>query len=92
VAISNFCLKSTPFSVYIDQNQRSCGKIFLKRSAVGSSHIFALFNNPKFIQTQTGVTIFFFPFIFLGFFVYMFLCRPSEASTRYCVIQGGYPP
>jgi hypothetical protein len=22
----------------------------------------------------------------------MYLCRPSEASTRYCVIPGGYPP
>ncbi len=21
-----------------------------------------------------------------------YLCRPSEASTRYCVIPGGYPP
>ncbi len=35
---------------------------------------------------------FFFPYIFLGIFVYMYLCRPSEASTRYCVIPGGYPP
>ncbi len=26
-------------------------------------------------------------------FVYMeYLCRPSEASTRYCVIPSGYPP
>jgi hypothetical protein len=25
--------------------------------------------------------------------VYMeYLCRPSEASTRFCVIPGGYPP
>ncbi len=22
----------------------------------------------------------------------MYLCRPSEASTRYCAIPGGYPP
>jgi hypothetical protein len=36
--------------------------------------------------------IFFFSYIFLGFFVYMYLCRPSEASTWYCVIPGGYPP
>ncbi len=36
---------------------------------------------------------YFFSYIFLGFFcVYMYLCRPSEASTRYCVIPGGYPP
>ncbi len=35
----------------------------------------------------------FFSYIFLGFFVYMdYLCLPSEASTRYCVIPGGYPP
>ncbi len=35
----------------------------------------------------------FFSYIFLGVFVYMeYLCRPSEASTRYCVIPGGYPP
>jgi hypothetical protein len=32
-------------------------------------------------------------FTFLGVFVYIvYLCRPSEASTRYCVIPGGYPP
>jgi hypothetical protein len=34
----------------------------------------------------------FFSFIFLWVFVYMYLCRPSEASTRYCAIPGGYPP
>ncbi len=35
----------------------------------------------------------FFSFIFfLLVFVYMYLCRPSEASTRYCVIPGGNPP
>ncbi len=34
----------------------------------------------------------FFSFIFLWVVVYMYLCRPSEASTRYCVIPGGYPP
>ncbi len=34
----------------------------------------------------------FFSFIFWWVFVYMYLCRPSEASTRYCVIPGGYPP
>ncbi len=36
---------------------------------------------------------FFFSFIFLWVFVYIvYLCRPSEASTWYCVIPGGYPP
>ncbi len=31
--------------------------------------------------------------IFCGVFVYMeYLCRPSEASTWYCAIPGGYPP
>ncbi len=36
---------------------------------------------------------FFFSYIFLGVFVYIvYLCRPSEASTWYCVIPGGYPP
>jgi hypothetical protein len=35
---------------------------------------------------------FFFLYIFIGFCVYVYLCRPSEASTRYCVIPGGYPP
>jgi hypothetical protein len=34
----------------------------------------------------------FFSFIFLWVFVYMYLCRHSEASTQYCVIPGGYPP
>jgi hypothetical protein len=34
----------------------------------------------------------FFSFIFLWVFVYMYLCRPSEASTRYCAIPAGYPP
>jgi hypothetical protein len=34
----------------------------------------------------------FFSYIILWVFVYMYLCRPSEASTRYCVIPGGYPP
>ncbi len=34
----------------------------------------------------------FFSYIFLGVFVYIYLCHPSEASTRYCVIPGGYPP
>jgi hypothetical protein len=34
-----------------------------------------------------------FLYIFGGFCVYvLYLCRPSEASTRYCVIPGGYPP
>ncbi len=34
-----------------------------------------------------------FSYIVLGFFVYTeYLCRPSEASTRYCVILGDYPP
>ncbi len=34
-----------------------------------------------------------FSYIFVGVFVYMeYLCRPSEASTRYWVIPGGYPP
>jgi hypothetical protein len=33
-----------------------------------------------------------FPHIFLGFFVHIeYLCRPSEASTRYCVLLGGNP-
>ncbi len=31
-------------------------------------------------------------YFFVVFCVYMYLCRPSEASTRYCVIPGGYPP
>ncbi len=35
---------------------------------------------------------YFFSYIFLWVFVYMYLCHPSEASTRYCVIPGGYPP
>ncbi len=39
-----------------------------------------------------GGTEVFFSFIFLWVFVYMYLCRPSEASTRYCAIPGGYPP
>ncbi len=35
----------------------------------------------------------FFSFTFLGVFLYIvYLCRPSEASTWYCVIPGGYPP
>jgi thiol:disulfide interchange protein len=35
----------------------------------------------------------FFPYIFLGVFVYIvYLCHPSEASTWDCVIPGGYPP
>ncbi len=36
----------------------------------------------------------FLSYIFLGFFfVYTeYHCRPSNASTRYCAIQGGYPP
>ncbi len=38
------------------------------------------------------VFFYFYSYIFLGVFVYMYLCRPSEASTRYCVIPGGYPP
>ncbi len=37
-------------------------------------------------------SILFFSYIFLGLFVYMYLCRPSEASTWYCVIPGGHPP
>jgi hypothetical protein len=37
--------------------------------------------------------LFFFSYIFLEVFVHTeYLCRPSEASTRYCVIPGGYPP
>jgi hypothetical protein len=37
--------------------------------------------------------LFFFSYIFLGVIVYMeYLCRPSEASTWFCVIPGGYPP
>jgi hypothetical protein len=33
-----------------------------------------------------------FRFIFLGFFVYfVYLCRPSEASTCYCAIPGDNP-
>jgi hypothetical protein len=43
-------------------------------------------------SSLTSNIFFFFPYIFLGFFVYMYLCRPSEASTRYCVIPGGHPP
>jgi hypothetical protein len=38
------------------------------------------------------ITTPFFSYIFLGVVVYMYLCRPSEASTRFCVIPGGYPP
>ncbi len=46
------------------------------------------------IQAERGI---FFPYIhtvFIGFFVYTeyLFCRPSEASTWYCVIPGGYPP
>ncbi len=38
-------------------------------------------------------TAIFFSYIFLGFFVYTkYLCRPSEASTRYCAILGSNPP
>ncbi len=38
-------------------------------------------------------TIFFFLHIYSGIFVYTeYLCRLSEASTRYCIIPGGYPP
>ncbi len=34
-----------------------------------------------------------FSYIFLGFFVFTeYLCRPSEASTRYCAILGSNPP
>ncbi len=36
---------------------------------------------------------FFFPCIVLGVFVYyVYPCRPSEASTRYCAILGSNPP
>ncbi len=38
-------------------------------------------------------TLVFFLFMFKGFCVYIvYLCRPPEASTWYCVIRGGYPP
>ncbi len=56
---------------------------------------------PEFeaVSTFTAVPgfqreIFFFSlYIFRSFCVqYMYLCRPSEASSRYCVIPGGYPP
>jgi hypothetical protein len=33
----------------------------------------------------------FFPLYFYGFLC-IYLCRPPEASTRYCAIPGGYPP
>ncbi len=35
---------------------------------------------------------FFFLYIFWVFVYIVYLCRPSEASTWYCVIPGGYPP
>ncbi len=37
---------------------------------------------------------FFFSYIFFGVLlcIYIYLCRPSEASTQYCVIPGGDPP
>ncbi len=40
------------------------------------------------------IKYFFFSYIFLGFFfVYTeYLCRPSEANTRYCAILGSNPP
>jgi hypothetical protein len=44
------------------------------------------------LQIKFNCVIFFFLYIF-RFFVYtVYLCRPSEASTQYCVIPGGYPP
>ncbi len=36
---------------------------------------------------------FLFSYIFLWVFMFMeHLCRPSEASTQFCAIPGGYPP
>jgi hypothetical protein len=50
---------------------------------------------PTHSQCFGGITknYFFFLYTFRFFFVYtVYLCRPSEASTQYCVIPGGYPP
>ncbi len=44
-------------------------------------------------EVETKFEYIFFSYIFFGIFVYTeYLCRPSEASTQYCVIPGGYPP
>ncbi len=48
---------------------------------------------PMFPPVVTHFLSQFLYFLGGGFCVlYMYLCRPSEASTRYCVIPGGYPP
>ncbi len=41
---------------------------------------------------ESEVRHFFFLYIFRGFVCIVYLCRPSEASTQYCAIPGGYPP
>ncbi len=49
--------------------------------------------NPWFTILLQFLHFLLFPIYFLGVFVYTeYLCCPSEASTRYCVIPGGYPP
>ncbi len=57
---------------------------------LGSGQVFLRLKTAKhYIFTE----LFFFPIYFYGFLCICttYLCRPSEASTRYCVIPGGYP-
>jgi hypothetical protein len=52
----------------------------------------AITPHASIVEVTSAASYSFFFLFFKGFFVYMYLCRPSEASTQYCVIPGGYPP
>ncbi len=66
------------------------GTIPIFYSCIGCSFLEHRFSYPGLI---TKIKYRFFSYIFLEIFVYTeYLCRPSEASTRYCVTPGDYPP
>ncbi len=77
-------------------------KIMMKKQ-LQKRHLLIFFSLPidnqlilfaeQFALSLTFANFFFFLYIFRFFFVYTeYLCRPSEANTRYCAILGSNPP